>query len=323
MSNPVHRWHWQCGNCGKTAASGMTHCPRCNALLTIHGIPISDDPDPVLPRKPVFTDDPTEQPTPVERVKKEPKQKKEGGKKWPLLLLLLLLLLAMLAAALFFFTGEADAPPPTEPSGPQRPPVATSPTDDTQPTVPTTVPPTTVPPTVPPTTVPPTTVPPTVPPTTEPPTVPPTTVPPTTDDTLEPNTLRCTIEGRETVFYVSRATVSTLDIKVTFYAYNPRGEQLYYLSLDFDKNLFEGSYQTKSSILYTDVKVYFKKIGSDDVYDTYPGIDARNYQPGTLVIEKISDDWMTYDGSFVMTLYSDNNKSFVIDDAVFNFTIQP
>lgn len=158
--------------------------------------------------------------------------------------------------------------------------------------------------------------------TTPPTTAPPQTAPPATEPSLAPNTLKATIFGREEIFYLSRAYVNDYEVDTTYYAYNPRGEQLYYLSLSFDKNLFEGTYTTNSSILYSDVKVSFSKAGSYSFYTSYPGLDMKEYNAGTFIIEKISEDWMTYEGSFNMELYLNKTDSMVIDDAVFNFTLE-
>ena len=98
---------------------------------------------------------------------------------------------------------------------------------------------------------------------------------------------------------------------------------MYYIFLQFDKNFFPGTYNTNKSILYADVKITFSKYGSSEYYTSYAGSNVKNYQVGTLTIEKISDDWMTYDGSFNVTLYlDDKDDTIVIDDAVFNFTLQ-
>lgn len=316
MNKEEHRWHWKCTDCGKESPSSVKHCPRCNALLAIHGVAIPDDPEPDMPRKPFVVDWEAEQSryTDKQQRKKERKTKEKDRNHAGLVILIVLLILVILAlgAAVLVLLDSETANDPTQTSIVQTTSTITAPssppTGGTQPvqTAPVADPADT----------------------TEPPaadqtetTAPPVTDPVITDPALAPNTLEATIFGRKEIFYLSKAYVGDYEVDATYYAYNPRGEERYYLSLSFDKNLFEGTYQTNPSILYTVVKVSFSKMGDYDFYTSYPGLDTKDYQIGTFVIEKISDDWMTYDGSFQMTLYLDNGDTIVIDDAVFNFTL--
>lgn len=316
MSKQEHRWHWKCTDCGKESPSNVKYCPRCNALLAIHGQAIPDDPEPDIPKKPFVKDEPVDHqkkpdkpPKQKEHKQREPKERKRHHVGLVILIVLLILVILILGALVLILLGRESAgdPTPTQPPVVQTTPVDMLPdptaTSETQPAM-----------TAPLATDPPATNPPT--------TAPPQTAPPATEPSLAPNTLKATIFGREEIFYLSRAYVNDYEVDATYYAYNPRGEQLYYLSLSFDKNLFEGTYTTNSSILYSDVKVSFSKAGSYSFYTSYPGLDMKDYNAGTFIIEKISEDWMTYEGSFNMELYLNKTDSMVIDDAVFNFTLE-
>jgi len=111
---------------------------------------------------------------------------------------------------------------------------------------------------------------------------------------------------------------------VDYRAYNPRGELRYYLSFEFENNLGVGTYNTTGNILHSKVNIKFLDyaVSRNDYFDSYRKAGENSTITGTFVIERMSDDWMTYDGSFNVELVIYGTKeSIVIDDAVFNFTL--
>lgn len=324
MSKDEYRWHWRCTQCGKESPSNTKYCPRCNALLAIHGKAIPDDPEPDIPRKPIADDDAQEQQKKTEAQTKEPKQK-ERKRREPkkrnragliiLIVLLMLVILALGALVLILLGREATEEPTLD-----QPPAAQTTPADTEPA------PTTDAQTDPPDTDPPETEPPeTEPPETEPPvTEPPETEPPETEPALAPNTLSATIYGEEITFLLNNTTITSSEISVSYKAYNPRGEERYYISLEFDKNYVVGTYHTTGDILTSKVTITFAKANTNsDFYRSYRKYGDNSEITGTFIIEKMSDDWMSYDGSFSveLVLYG-TNDSIVIDDAVFHFTLE-
>lgn len=323
--------------CGKESPLSEQRCPYCKRPLSMYGKYVTDEYEPDIPYKPYDDEDSKKPPVDAKESsvkqkktkekapkRREGKEKKQGGAGKTVLVIFLLLIILLLGAnvVLLLLDKEPESGSVTiQPPVVQTTPVDTAPDTtapaDTQPVQ--TDPPATNPPaTQPPATEPPAT----QPPATEPPaTEPPATEPPATQPQFEPNTLTATIFGREEIFYLKSTYVGELELSALYYAYNPRGEKMYCIKLAFDKNLLEGTYTTDKNVLHADVKITFNKVGSREYYVTYPGSDAKKYNAGTFIIEQISEDWMTYDGSFDVELYLGNKDSFVIHDAVFNFTI--
>lgn len=312
---------WKCV-CGKESPLSEQRCPYCKRPLGMYGAFVTDEQEPEIPYRPYTgggeqggTGQPPEGP------------KKRGGAALVILIVLLILVILILGALVMILLGrEAEQnPAPTQPPVMQTTPVDV-PTDPTAPAD--TQPVQTDPPaTNPPATQPPATEPPeTQPPVTEPPaTEPPATEPPATEPIQVSNFLKATIYGEEIIFQLNSASVGSADVRASYRAYNPRGEARYYISLRFNKNYTVGTYNTTGSILYTEVDVSFMDyaVNRNEYYNSYRKHGDKTDVTGTFVIEKMSDDWMTYDGSFNVKLVLYGTKeSIVIDDAVFNFTIQ-
>jgi len=306
---------WKCV-CGRESPLTERRCPNCQKPL-VYGKYVTDEQEPKIPFRPIVDWEEIEDPEKAPRVTKkktpkEPKQRKSEKKKreksggQAVLILLLLLIILLMGALIIFLLGRIGGPEPA----PVQPPVQTTPVDTpADPTLPADTQPV-----------------PTDPPATDPPaTQPPATDPPATQPVQSVNFLKATIHDEEIIFQLHSAEVASTEIHADYRAYNPRGELRYYLSFQFEKNLGVGTYNTTGSILYSKVNITFQDhaVSRSDYFDNYRRSGDRTEITGTFEIEKMSDDWMTYDGSFNAELVIYGKKdSIVIDDAVFNFTLQ-
>lgn len=141
------------------------------------------------------------------------------------------------------------------------------------------------------------------------------------DPTATDNILTVTIDGKKETFYQDDVILTDTEISVYYYSYNPRGEQRYYISFSFDKNLTVGTYQTTESILYSDVNITFAEAGANQFFRSYRK-RGNNGVTGSFTIESVSSDWNTYTGSFAadLVLYG-KNQELKITDAEFVFAI--
>lgn len=235
------------------------------------------------------------EPTPPPPPPSPEEQKKNPGeqKKNPVVVLLIILLMG---ALIVFLPGRNGGSAPA----PVQPPVQTNPVDtpvDTQPVQKTDPPAANLP----------------------------AAELPATQPLPSGNSLKATIHGEEIILPLDCAYENDSRIYAEYRLYHPGDELRYYLCLDFEGNLGVGTYSTTGSILDSKANITFWDcaFGEDDYFYSCHKHGEDTDITGTFVIEKISDDRVTYDGSFNVELELYGKKdSIVIDDAVFNFTLQ-
>lgn len=173
-----------------------------------------------------------------------------------------------------------------------------------------------------------------VPITTQPkPTEPPETTPPTEAPTAQPepvrmdNVLIATINGKEYTFDLDYARVKqdyhnkqTLTyIQAHYYAYNPRGEVIYELYLNFDSNLTVGTYKVMGDNYALDMGFGIQAANDSILYDTNRRPEAV---VGSFTISEMSSDWNTYTGYFNGKLENEDNPGTIdLNVTYFNFTL--
>lgn len=166
---------------------------------------------------------------------------------------------------------------------------------------------------------------------TEKPTEPPT--PPTENVQTEPvedmdNILIAYIDGEEYLFELDYARVKddrTPDrktityIQAHYYAYNPRGEVIYELYLNFDANLTCGTYKVMGDNYALDMGFGIAAASDDILYDTNR---KRESVVGSFTISDMSSDWNTYTGYFSGKLENEDNPGTIdLEVTYFNFTL--
>lgn len=141
------------------------------------------------------------------------------------------------------------------------------------------------------------------------------------------NIATATINGEEVIFYLKETYIAdkTNDVYVIYLAVNPRGEQLYHLTFWFDANLTEGSYDMTKNFTgsVANVKLYAGKYAAEKMYASYGNYRTKeDTVVGNFTIDKMSSDWLTYDGHFSSEVFTENNSSsFTLSDFSFNFTL--
>ena len=156
------------------------------------------------------------------------------------------------------------------------------------------------------------------------------------------NTLTATINGSRTTLEMEKAVVQGRRIYVTYASYNPRGKKEFYVRLNFAENIAPGYYSmydddnafsVSSDIAGGTVEAAYKAYrdnnnpwANSNGFKVSPeqGKYQGNYQ---LNLTERSSDWRTYEGRFDAELESIkargiSQKSVVIENAVFSFTIQ-
>lgn len=142
------------------------------------------------------------------------------------------------------------------------------------------------------------------------------------------NVLIAYIDGKEYLFELDYAQVKQdLDqnrkrfdyIQAHYYAYNPRGEVIYELYLNFASNLTCGTYDVMGDRYALDLGFGIRKNNEDILYDTNR---KRETVVGYFTISDMSSDWNTYTGYFNGALENEDNPG-TIDLVVtyFNFTL--
>ncbi len=141
-------------------------------------------------------------------------------------------------------------------------------------------------------------------------------------DETPANTALVNIDGTDYVFYLKEADLSYGNqIEATYITFNPRGEMLYRLRIQLDKDIPTGSYTNKDRTYDNDIYLDTEYYSSTNVW----GKSYRaSYSRGSfdLNLSYRSDDWMTYEGSFTGSLnYTMRDNNISISCSYFNFTM--
>lgn len=139
----------------------------------------------------------------------------------------------------------------------------------------------------------------------------------------EDGSITVSVDGEEWTFYLESAKLyPSLDqMWVTYYAFNPRGETQYKLSLTLSSDLKPGEYQTKKADVFisliTDAPT--KELGALQNYNSTFSTGGKT--DGTLVLTERSSDWLTYKGSFDTDLEKHSGEKIHIECEAFEFTL--
>lgn len=159
------------------------------------------------------------------------------------------------------------------------------------------------------------------------------TTPPTQTPTEAPtptqtdNVLFATIDGMEYTFELDYARVkqdihnrqTVRYIQAHYYAYNPRGEVIYELYLNFDSNLTVGTYTVMGDNYALDLGFGIRATSDDILYDTNRSPEAV---AGSFTISEMSSDWNTYTGYFIGELENEDEPGTIeLVVTYFNFTL--
>lgn len=143
---------------------------------------------------------------------------------------------------------------------------------------------------------------------------------------VDDDTLVATINGEELVFQLNRTIIENNNPMITavYYTYNPRGEARYVITLYFNKQFTEGTYEFGATNTSTDVRAVLWRAADNVYFTSYLKRPDRTKSAGTFTIEEMSSDWMTYTGSFDVTVTDYENKcgSVELTGVQFNFTLQ-
>ena len=142
--------------------------------------------------------------------------------------------------------------------------------------------------------------------------------------------MSATVNGTAYDFELESAVLRNGNMQVTYVCYNPRGEELYSVTLYFDDNIQTGQYSSASGdtefrIMSGRLIAQSEKTGSmlGGTVPVQEGVGSFS-----LDLTYQSDDWTTYEGTFSATLGrsslsgSYGDSSMTIEDAKFNFTLQ-
>lgn len=146
------------------------------------------------------------------------------------------------------------------------------------------------------------------------------------------NSLVAIIDGTEYVFTLDSAKVNTdyhnkiyfKYIQAKYVTYNPRGEALYELLLNFDANLSCGTYEIIGDNYLLDLSIGLFPMNSTQKYQTMKNKREKETVVGSFTITERSDDWETYSGYCDATLRlfeGEGKEPIQVEVPYFNFTL--
>lgn len=120
------------------------------------------------------------------------------------------------------------------------------------------------------------------------------------------NTITITINGEEWIFYLKNVEIREKRDRICakYKSFNPRGEEMYDLTVEFNKNL------GPCTLTQEDYGLYSEEYGVDMHYKSNKGNNKRAFPRKdydfTFEITERSDDWMSYSGNFKGTIVTDS-----------------